>query len=1292
MPPIQPSQHPPGGGTRSLSETLLLTTAAATTRTEEAMLMFGGVASALDEASRGANAPIIPQHLANTYQLFIERVQEVTQDFFDNHVRGLPNTAATQRGNTDTRSARQQTQAGNFASTKPRRPARAQRQNDISQPTDDRLFLRLEQDATERLISAYPLLLHYRKFLGANASLLKEVQHVPSGIALRPSSEDAASRLESPFSVGIEEGKLKGSTGIEKTQNLVSYLLTSIPRSFTALDDNNQLTNYPITEDLVRAELTEEKGLYPISVHETKESTESHYYSSARYIARFPIGTILPRKFYLFGVEVLSRQLAKRTSVIQCSRCFQWHNEIICSRAPRCRLCGSIEHLEANHQPCGPHPYHCTPRCIHCHGPHPADAPECPLRPRRNGLKLSKEQISQIRQTSAAARLSLSATVRCLHRPSPFALEDHVMTEETFPKFPSNHPFSTLTTTAMQLDIPSSNQLVRASSPSLPLSTTFTKNSYAPLSDRDEGNVLDLSFPSNSLILAGAELAIIPELDVTSDHLPIGTIIPWDSRFQEPVTRLKIDTLDENLFHSLLQAEMARMPSLPVHPQPASLDTYAEILCTALQNSFRGSARRALGRGTGQPWWNDECRDAARAHRIARRNSQDPTACAAARKELRIAVRRAKRQFFRNLLDQASSAKDVFKMVNWHRSVGSFRTPPLRDPTNPAAAPVVSLEDKRDVLARNLLRNTSEADDIPLDAPTVGRAILPFPDLTLHEIRDSILGAGNTAPGEDEIPTAILKKIWSLIGSPVTNLFRSCLNVGFHPTCFKKAILVMVSKPNKLDKSNPRSFRPIALLSVLGKGLERLVARRLSWVVINGKVLASQQFGATPLRSATDLTTCLVYDVETALNSKLTASVLTLDVKGAFDGILPGRLVRRLREQGWSQNQGPLWVTPGIPSIPNSIYALPFSSLLLRFTPKKFGYADDVTLLRTSSTLQENAALLSRDLQEAIDWGQAEGITFDSGKYELLHFTRHRADQDPRLTPSRADQDPRLTPRVRAGPLTIAKNMSHPYTRWLGILFDKKLSFKWHVRSLAAKALKVSNALSSLGNTVRGVPAHLLRHAAVACVLPVAYYGSEAWWPGRSRQGTQGRISNRVDSLLQLLDKVILTSACAIVPVYRTTPTAALHRESGLTPSEIALNGRTTAATARLRHLDPRHPLLRRAGKIISLNRPTPRFARRVLALPQAEQINLIALPPWAPREGREEAYARVGGPCGALKEMAKQAFNSFISSIPSGDIILYIDGSKQADGFAGAGCVAYQGGIHVTADELYYACSLCYA
>ncbi|KAI0991644.1 hypothetical protein K3495_g16543, partial [Podosphaera aphanis] len=241
-----------------------------------------------------------------------------------------------------------------------------------------------------------------------------------------------------------------------------------------------------------------------------------------------------------------------------------------------------------------------------------------------------------------------------------------------------------------------------------------------------------------------------------------------------------------------------------------------------------------------------------------------------------------------------------------------------------------------------------------------------------------------------------------------------------------------------------------------------------------------------------------------------------------------------------------------------------------------------------------------------------------------------------------------------------------------------KLTFKWHARSLAAKSLKVSQALSSLGNTARGVPPHLLRQAVVPCVLPVMYYAAETWWPGRTREGLHARISNRVDTSLQLFTKVVLTAARAILPVYRTTPSAALHRESGLAPPEIALEQRTLATTVRLRRLDPRHPLLRRAIRVLALGRPTSRFVRRILALPASEQINLIATPPWAPREGQAAAQARVGGPNGQTRDQAKEKLLSFLRTVPLQDIVLFSDGSKQPDGSAGAGFVAYQGGVQV--------------
>ncbi|EED14280.1 ankyrin repeat and socs box protein, putative [Talaromyces stipitatus ATCC 10500] len=156
----------------------------------------------------------------------------------------------------------------------------------------------------------------------------------------------------------------------------------------------------------------------------------------------------------------------------------------------------------------------------------------------------------------------------------------------------------------------------------------------------------------------------------------------------------------------------------------------------------------------------------------------------------------------------------------------------------------------------------------------------------------------------------------------------------------------------------------------------------------------------------------------------------------------------------------------------------------------RFGYADDAANLAISTSLATNCVALSNLLQEALNWGAAEGITFAPDKYELLHFSRYKADQDPTRTPS-----------VKDGSIIISENTKRLYLRWLGILFDKKLTFKWHVGEAASKALTVANALRSLGNTVRGVKPHLLQQAVSACVLHKAYYGAETWWPGRTHPG-----------------------------------------------------------------------------------------------------------------------------------------------------------------------------------------------
>ncbi|KAI1001172.1 hypothetical protein K3495_g7025 [Podosphaera aphanis] len=139
-------------------------------------------------------------------------------------------------------------------------------------------------------------------------------------------------------------------------------------------------------------------------------------------------------------------------------------------------------------------------------------------------------------------------------------------------------------------------------------------------------------------------------------------------------------------------------------------------------------------------------------------------------------------------------------MTKWHRSIGSFRTLLLKDSLNPDATSATTIEEKREVLARNLLHTNSDAGDTPLDSPAVSLHNLPFPDITDGEIKNSVFSAGKTAAGEDEIPTVVLKIGWHLIEGNAFQLFRRCLAAGHHPACFKSAILVIIHKSNKPDR------------------------------------------------------------------------------------------------------------------------------------------------------------------------------------------------------------------------------------------------------------------------------------------------------------------------------------------------------------------------------------------------------------------------------------------------------------------------------------------------------------
>ena len=128
-----------------------------------------------------------------------------------------------------------------------------------------------------------------------------------------------------------------------------------------------------------------------------------------------------------------------------------------------------------------------------------------------------------------------------------------------------------------------------------------------------------------------------------------------------------------------------------------------------------------------------------------------------------------------------------------------------------------------------------------MEAAIVPRKQIPVRlGVTEEEARDAILHTSNTAPGADGITVQVLQTIWVTIQEYITKLFNLCLQEGHHPKPFRTAEVVMLEKPGKRNLTSPRAWRPISLLSCLGKGLERLVARRLSLTAIQQGVLNPQ--------------------------------------------------------------------------------------------------------------------------------------------------------------------------------------------------------------------------------------------------------------------------------------------------------------------------------------------------------------------------------------------------------------------------------------------------------------------
>ena len=83
-------------------------------------------------------------------------------------------------------------------------------------------------------------------------------------------------------------------------------------------------------------------------------------------------------------------------------------------------------------------------------------------------------------------------------------------------------------------------------------------------------------------------------------------------------------------------------------------------------------------------------------------------------------------------------------------------------------------------------------------------------------------------------------------GAYFTHLFQACVDLNYHPKYFKKVNTVIIKKPVKkgITYENLKIYRPITLLSTLGKALEIFFIITITPIAKERHLLPNKQIGA----------------------------------------------------------------------------------------------------------------------------------------------------------------------------------------------------------------------------------------------------------------------------------------------------------------------------------------------------------------------------------------------------------------------------------------------------------------
>ncbi len=357
------------------------------------------------------------------------------------------------------------------------------------------------------------------------------------------------------------------------------------------------------------------------------------------------------------------------------------------------------------------------------------------------------------------------------------------------------------------------------------------------------------------------------------------------------------------------------------------------------------------------------------------------------------------------------------------------------------------------------------------------------------------------ATGSDGISARMLRETAHSIAGSLTTLFNLSLKTGCFPTDWKFARVVPIPKSG--DPQSPANYRPISILSILSKLLERHVHRVLSHHLSINCPLSHSQWGFTKGKSTTTALLSYTHECQQALDSSVELCSVFFDLSKAFDTVPHQPLLYKLSAlqvnpfilrwissylTGRSQSvvlggthSSTLPVVSGVPqgSVLGPLLFLVYIDGVTSSTQhsKTIMYADDIAINKIIRNPMDYT-YLQDDIDSICSWITTNYLSLNISKCCYMVFSRKRQPTLP-------------TSELSVGDGNVLSRVGH--FKYLGLNLSSDLSWSHHVNIITKKARKIVGLLYRTFYTLSTPPVLLQLYKSL--VRPHVEYACTIWDP-----------------------------------------------------------------------------------------------------------------------------------------------------------------------------------------------------